>query len=83
MPLAELTANDPALSQSGWTLTNIMVGTGGGFGSTSPAWGVMYDEAGKVVWYYENGDSADSRGDISMDFLLDNHHIFRSINSWY
>ncbi len=68
VPEAELTANVAEQSQSGWTLTNIMVGgAGGGFGSSSPAIAVAYDEAGEVVWYYVNGSAADTRGDISVD----------------
>lgn len=74
VPIPELTENDAASSQSGWTLTNIMVGTGGGFGSQFPAVAVIYDELGVPVWYYVNGDSADSRGDISVD-LLENQDV--------
>lgn len=70
VPAAMLTVDEPAAS-SGWTLTNIMVGTGGGFGSSSPAVIVMYDEAGKAVWYHINGDSPDGRGDISAEMTAD------------
>lgn len=67
---AQLTADQPAASQSGWTLTNIMPGgAGGGFGGSGPAIAVIYDEAGEIVWYYINGTSADNRGDISVDYL--------------
>jgi hypothetical protein len=71
LPAVELTANEPEGSQSGWTLMNIMVGSGGGFGSSSPAIIVMYDELGLPVWYYVNGESADGRGDISADMTSD------------
>lgn len=71
LPEVELTANAAEKSQPGWTLTNIMVGSGGGFGSSSPAIIVMYDELGLPVWYYVNGDSADGRGDVSADMTRD------------
>jgi hypothetical protein len=62
---------DQGSTESGWTLTNIMVGTGSGFGSSSPAVIVMYDEAGRAVWYHINGNSADGRGDISAEMTQD------------
>jgi hypothetical protein len=71
VPAAMLTVDEKDLSWSGWTMTNIMVGTGSGFGSSSPAVIVMYDEAGKAVWYYINGTSADGRGDISAQMTED------------
>ncbi len=71
VPEVELVANDPESSQSGWTLFNVMVGTGGGFGSSSPAILLMVDELGIPVWYYVNGTSADTRGDVSVDVLAD------------
>lgn len=64
----ELTTRDVAASEPGWTLTNLMAG-GSGFSSQSPAVAVIYDHEGNPVWYYINGDSPDSRGDISVDYL--------------
>lgn len=71
VPQVELVANQAESSQSGWTLLNVMVGTSGGFGSSSPAILVMYDELGLPVWYFVNGTSNDSRGDVSVDLLSD------------
>jgi len=73
VPLPTLSVNEPSSSQSGWTLTNHMVGTGSGsFGSISPPVIAMYDEAGVPVWYYINGDTNDSRGDISVQLTPEN-----------
>ena len=72
VPVPTLSVNEPG-SQAGWTLTNHMVGTGSGsFGSISPPVMVMYDELGVPVWYYINGDTNDSRGDISVDLTPEN-----------
>jgi len=72
VPLPTLSVNEPG-SQSGWTLTNHMVGTGSGsFGSISPPVMVMYDELGVPVWYYIDGDTNDSRGDISVRLTPEN-----------
>lgn len=73
VPLPTLSVNEPSASQAGWTLTNHMVGTGNGsFGSISPPVMVMYDELGVPVWYYINGDTNDSRGDISVRLTPEN-----------
>jgi hypothetical protein len=55
-----LTASDFPSSQVGWTLTNLQ-------SSNAPASIVMYDENGVPVWYFINGTTSDSRGDISAD----------------
>jgi hypothetical protein len=67
VPLPMLTANDPANSQSGWTITNIMPAQSG------PANIVMYDQSGIPVWYYIHGTSADSRGDVIAKLLPNNN----------
>lgn len=73
VPMPTLSVNEPNASQSGWTLTNHMVGTGSGsFGSVSPPVIVMYDELGVPVWYYINGDTNDGRGDISVQLTPEN-----------
>jgi hypothetical protein len=73
VPLPTLSVNVPTASQSGWTLTNHMVGTGtGSFGAIAPAVMVMYDELGVPVWYYINGDTNDGRGDISVALTPEN-----------
>ncbi len=73
IPLPTLSVNEPSASQSGWTLTNHMVGTGSGsFGSISPPVIVMYDELGVPVWYAIHGDTNDSRGDISVQLTPEN-----------
>jgi hypothetical protein len=61
IPTPMLTQSDFASSQVGWTLTNIQSGF------QNPASIVMYDENGLPVWYFVNGTSGDSRGDISAD----------------
>jgi hypothetical protein len=63
LPTPMLTANDFADSVTGWTLTNIMPAQSG------PALAVMYDENGLPVWYFVHGTHADSRGDVSTEFL--------------
>lgn len=66
VPVAMLTASDPASMQSGWTLTNIMPAKSG------PANIVMYDQSGVPVWYFIHGKTTDSRGDVSADLLPSN-----------
>lgn len=63
---AAATTTDAASLQDGWTLTNLMNG--------GPAVIVMYDMQGEPVWYYINGKSNDSRGDVSAD-LVDGDHV--------
>jgi hypothetical protein len=75
VPVGTLTVNDPTAWQQGWTLTNIMHGTGSGnFSTASPSAMVMYDEVGNPVWYYVNGTTAESRGDVPAIFL-DNGNV--------
>ena len=75
VPLAERTVAELDSADTGWTLTNAQVGAGPqGFGGRTPAVIVIYDEEGIPVWYYIDGDSADTRGDLSTE-LLDNLNV--------
>jgi hypothetical protein len=70
LPLATLLTSDPAVSQRGWTLTNIMpAGKSPGYQGTLPGIMVMYDEDAVPVWYYVNGNTPDVRGDVSLSVL--------------
>ena len=62
VPLAELTVDDFDASQVGWTLTNISHGSR----PQPPAAIVMYDQYGIPVWYFVNGDTPDTRGDVDV-----------------
>jgi hypothetical protein len=66
IPVPKLTADVPARSQVGWTLTNVE------FGRTTPAKVVMYDDRGLPVWYFVHGTHDDSRGDVPTE-LVENH----------
>jgi Arylsulfotransferase (ASST) len=66
--------------QPGWTLTNLMSGSGG-FSSMYPAAAVMFDEMGVPIWYYINGTGRDSRGDVSVDVVSGNHILIGPIAS--
>ena len=63
VPVPELTHDNLAASQVGWTLTNFS------HSSSPPAVIVMYDEYGVPVWYYVNGDEGDRLGDIDTRLL--------------
>jgi hypothetical protein len=68
IPVAEVTVNDPASRQPGWTLMNIQKGDGTASArSQHPAFAVMYDDEGRPVWYYVNGPTVDRGGAISVD----------------
>ena len=67
IPLPTLTTSQ-SRSQPGWTLVNIQPETTA-TGEQPPGVAVMYDEQGRVVWYYVNGNLPDERGDVSVDFL--------------
>jgi hypothetical protein len=54
--------------QPGWTLTNLMIGGKANGGGEIPAQIVMYDHEGQPVWYFQNGEIEDPRGDINADF---------------
>jgi hypothetical protein len=62
IPAPMLTESDFASSQVGWTLMNIQSSF------QAPAAIVMYDQNGVPDWYFIQGTSGDSRGDISADF---------------
>jgi hypothetical protein len=66
--------------QPGWTLTNLMAGSGG-FQSMYPAAAVMFDEQGVPIWYFINGTGRDSRGDVSVDLLANNHILIGPIGT--
>ncbi len=78
VPTGTITTSDASGAQAGWTLVNIMPGSssGGfnGFNGTAPGIMVMYDMTGVPVWYFANGGTADTRGDVSLRVLA-NHNM--------
>jgi hypothetical protein len=72
VPEATLLVNDAERSQPGWTLMNVQVGDGNdGAMSDYPATAVMYDHDGRPVWYFQNGDTPDRGGAVSVDLVDD------------
>ena len=68
IPVANVTVNDTARVQPGWTLMNIQVGDGNSVPSSNdPAEAVMFDSEGQPVWYYIDGTNTDFGGAISVD----------------
>ncbi len=67
VPLPVLTTH-ATNSQPGWTLVNIQPDSPQGR-ARPPGLAVMYDEQGRVVWYFVNGELPDELGDVSVDFL--------------
>ena len=68
IPVADVTVNDSARRQPGWTLMNIQKGDGTASArSHDPAAAVMYDEEGQPVWYFVDGTSVDRGGAVSVD----------------
>ncbi|MBN1607614.1 MAG: aryl-sulfate sulfotransferase [Polyangiaceae bacterium] len=66
IPVADVTVNDTAKSQPGWTLMNIIKSSSSNAPvSNDPSAAVMYDATGQPVWYYINGSTADFGGAIS------------------
>jgi hypothetical protein len=79
LPTGTITVNNMSASQAGWTLVNIMPASsssGGfnGFNGTAPGIMAMYDQTGVPVWYFVNGTTADTRGDVSLRVLA-NHNL--------
>lgn len=76
VPEGALIVNEADRSQSGWTLINVLTGSGQNVPrSDYPAAAVMYDQDGRVVWYNQHGIVPDSGGATSMDFLPDSNTI--------
>jgi hypothetical protein len=76
LPVAALTVNDTKAAQPGWTLANIMpAGKTAGFNGTAPGIIVMYDQTGVPVWYFINGNTADTRGDVSLRVRGNGHLV--------
>lgn len=70
VPTGTILTNKPDKTHSGWTLTNVEVQPGSnGSTSRSPAVIVMVDQVGVPVWYYINGTTADTRGDVATEAL--------------
>ena len=68
IPVADVTVNDTARTQAGWTLMNIQKGDGTATArSQYPAQAVMYDAEGQPVWYYIDGPEVDRGGAVSVD----------------
>jgi hypothetical protein len=66
IPVADVTINDTAKSQPGWTLMNIVKSSSAtGPISNDPAAAVIYDATGQPVWYYVDGTTEDFGGAIS------------------
>jgi hypothetical protein len=64
-------------SMPGWTLINVLRGTGSMYPtSNSPIAAVMYDHNGKVVWYRVHGKTADkSGGPVNADFIEEDNTV--------
>ncbi len=76
LPIATPTVTDTTGSQAGWTLVNIMpAGKSIGFTGSAPGIMVMYDQTGVPVWYFVNGTTADTRGDVSLRVLANGNLI--------
>lgn len=68
IPVAEVTVNETARVQPGWTLMNTQKGDGTATArSRDPNQAVMYDAEGQPVWYYINGTGVDRGGAVSVD----------------
>jgi len=68
VPEGTVSVNDTALRQPGWTLMNVAKGDGTPRAiATAPGVAVIYDEAGKPVWYWINGTVDERGGAISVD----------------
>ena len=78
LPTGTITVSNTSAAQAGWTLVNIMPASssGGfnGFNGTVPGIMTMYDMTGLPVWYFVNGTTADTRGDVSLRVLA-NHNL--------
>jgi hypothetical protein len=68
--IPEGSVKSSAGSVDGWTLVNVLRGTGGIIPrSNYPAAAVMYDHDGRVVWYRVHGTIADLGGCTSTEFI--------------
>lgn len=69
VPEGIMLTNNSVLSQDGWTLMNIQVGSGTFASSNEPATAVMYDHDGLPVWYHTHGTTNDIGGGVSTELL--------------
>jgi hypothetical protein len=70
LPAASVTIPDATAWQAGWTLADVTPpSASGGFVGTEPGIMAMFDERGEPVWYFVNGTTADTRGDVSVRVL--------------
>jgi hypothetical protein len=68
--IPEGSVESSAGSVNGWTLVNVLRGTGSMYPtSNSPTAAVMYDHDGRVVWYRVHGKIADLGGCTSTQFV--------------
>ena len=67
LPTATVNIDELPAEQRGWTLTNIQTSS-----FSAPALAVMYDEKGLPVWYFVQGTSGDTRGDVATELLPSN-----------
>lgn len=68
IPVATISVHDMARTQPGWTLMNVQKGDGTNRAySGAPPAAVIYDEAGKPVWYFIHGMRNERGGAISVD----------------
>ncbi|HEY3498518.1 MAG TPA: aryl-sulfate sulfotransferase [Polyangiaceae bacterium] len=68
IPLGTISVYDAAKAQPGWTLMNVQKGDGTNRAySGAPPAAVIYDEAGKPVWYFIHGTNNERGGAISVD----------------
>jgi len=75
--IPEGSVKNSAGSLDGWTLVNVMRGTGQSVPfSNSPEAAVMYDHDGRVVWYRVHGTKADkSGGPVNADFIEEDNTV--------
>jgi hypothetical protein len=68
IPAVTISVHDMARTQPGWTLMNVQKGDGTNRAySGAPPAAVIYDEAGKPVWYSIHGTRNERGGAISVD----------------
>jgi len=70
LPTASVKITDATGWQAGWTLGDVTPASAhGSFVGTEPGIMTMFDETGQPVWYFVNGTTADTRGDVSLRVL--------------
>lgn len=75
LPVAELATIDSTATEGGWTLMNISHAD-----RPAPVI-VMYDEGGTPVWYFIDGTTSDSLGDIDTRLLKNGHVLVSAVST--